>query len=92
MNASAWQIIRAVRGPVLLITFGSLMALNHMDKLSFERTWPILIIVYGVLNLLERMMGRPVPPTWPQAGYTPQYPPYQPPPPPTTQYPQGGAQ
>ena len=92
MNVSAWQIIRAVRGPVLLITFGSLMALNHMDKLSFERTWPILIIVYGVFKLLERMMARPVPPTWPQPGYTPQYPPYQPPPPPTTQYPQGGAQ
>jgi hypothetical protein len=92
MNASAWQIIRAVRGPVLLITFGSLMALNHMDTLSFERTWPILIIVYGLFKLLERMMARPVPPTWPQPGYTPPYPPYQAPPPPTTQYPQGGAQ
>lgn len=92
MNASAWQVIRAVRGPILLITFGTLMALNHMDKLSFERTWPILIIVYGVFKLLERMLARPVAPAWQQPGYTPPYPPpYQPPQPPT-QYPQGGAQ
>jgi hypothetical protein len=91
MNASAWQVIRAVRGPILLITFGTLMAFNHMDKLSFERTWPILIIVYGVFKLLERMMARPVSQPWQQPGYTPQYPPYQPPQPPT-QSPEGGAQ
>ena len=75
MNASAWQIVRAVRGPVLLITFGTLMALNHMDTLDFERTWPILIIVYGRFQAVGANDGRPapVPPPWPQPGYTPPY-------------------
>ena len=91
MNASPWQVIRAVRGPILLMTFGTLMALNHTDKLDFERSWPVLIIVYGVFKLLERIAVRPAPPVWPQPSYTPQYTQYQPPQPPP-QFPQGGAQ
>lgn len=93
MNARLWQVIRAVRGPILLITFGTLMALNHTDKLDFERSWPVLLIVFGIFKLLERLAGRPVPPPWPQPqpGYTPEYQPYPPPQPPP-QYPQGGAQ
>lgn len=92
MNAKPWQVIRAVRGPILLITFGTLMALNHTDKLDFERSWPVLIIVYGIFKLLERLVGRPVPPPWPQPSYTPEYPPPYPAPQPPPQYPQGGAQ
>ena len=102
MNARAWEFVRAIRGPILLITFGTLTALNHTNRLDFERSWPVLIIVYGVLKLAERMVGRPEPippppPSWnpPSAGYptepsyTPaQYPPVYPPP----QTPQGGAQ
>ena len=103
MNASWWEFIRAIRSPILLITFGTLMALNHTDTLGFGRSWPVLIIVYGVFKLLERMVGRPVPPdgppSWqqPPAGYPaqpyappapPQYPPVYPPP----QTPQGGTQ
>lgn len=99
MNANAWEFVRAVRGPIMLITFGALTALNHTNQLDFERSWPVLIIVYGVLKLLERMVGRPVPPdippSWqPQPGYPAetyapqQYPPVYPPP----QTPQGGAQ
>ena len=97
MNASAWELVRAVRGPILLVTFGVLIALNHTDKISFERTWPVLIIVYGLLKLLERMLPRPVPPPWQQpqppyptatpASFTPEYRQYPPP-----QAPQGGAQ
>jgi hypothetical protein len=69
------------------------MALNHTNKLDFERSWPVLIIVYGVLKLAERMIARPAPPVYPTtpypaAAYTPQYPPVYPPPP----TPQGGAQ
>jgi hypothetical protein len=99
MNASAWELIRAVRGPILLVTFGVLIALNHTGKVNFERTWPVLIIIYGLLKLLERMVPRPVPPVWPQPqppyvastappGFAPEYPQYQPPP----QAPQGGGQ
>lgn len=95
MNASAWELVRAVRGPILLVTFGVLIALNHTDKIDFERTWPVLIIVYGLLKLLERMVPRPIAPPWPPpqapyppaAPYTPQYPQYPP-----SQTPQGGAQ
>lgn len=96
MNARAWELIRAVRGPFVLITFGTVMALNHMDIIGFERTWPVLIIVYGIFKLLERMMGRPVPPSWPPAGHTASYTPYPPPSqyvsPHPPQNPHGGAQ
>jgi hypothetical protein len=100
MSVNAWDLIRAVRGPVLLITFGTLMALSHTDTLGFDRSWPILIIVYGVFKLFERMVARPmpIPPPWPPpppvspAGtyVPPQYPPPQQTYPP--QQPQGGAQ
>jgi hypothetical protein len=105
MNGKAWAFARAVRGPVMLITFGTLMALNHTDKVDFERSWPVLIIVYGVFKLLERMVGRPVPPdappVWPPQAGNPaqsyaaaQYPPptQYPPVYPPPQTPQGGAQ
>jgi hypothetical protein len=94
MNASAWQIIRAIRGPIMLIAFGTLMALNHTDTLSFERSWPVLIIVFGIFKLLERMAPRPVPPPWPQqpAGYSAGYPQAYTAPQPPPQFPQGGAQ
>ena len=66
MNAISAALIQAVRGPIMLITLGVLVALDHMDAygLSFGRTWPLLIIVYGVLKLAERMVPRPayVPP------------------------------
>ena len=85
MNVSFWQLARAVRGPIMLVTFGILMALNHTDQIGFERTWPILIIVYGLLRLVERAAGRPVAPPYPAAGYpTAPYP--------TQHPPQGGAQ
>lgn len=54
----------AIRGPILLITVGTLFALDHVGMLSFERTWPLLIIVFGILKLLERVGG-------PQGGYQP---------------------
>ena len=103
MSASAWELLRAVRGPILLMVFGVLVALNHTQKMDFERTWPVLIIVYGFLKLIERIVPRPVPQPWPPptgaypvatssvatppASYTPEYPQYPPP-----QTPQGGAQ
>jgi hypothetical protein len=78
----------------MLITFGVLMALNHTDKIDFERTWPVLIIVYGVLRLAERALGRPLHPAYPAANYVPpQYPPQYPQPyPPAQNPPQGGTQ
>ena len=56
----------AIRGPILLITVGSLIAFDTFDGYSFSRTWPIIIIVLGLLKLLERMMDQPAEP--PQTG------------------------
>lgn len=50
-------LIAAVRGPVILITLGTLIAIDHAGGLRFSRTWPILIIMFGVLKLAEYMRG-----------------------------------
>jgi len=68
MNGS--NLIRAVRGPVMLITVGSLFALDHMGQVGFERTWPLLIIIFGVLKLLERTGEAAQPPTYPPPPYS----------------------
>jgi hypothetical protein len=83
MNVSAWEFIRAIRGPIMLIVFGTLMTLNHTDTLGFGQSWPILVIAYGLFKLLERLVARPVPPDAPpswQPSTAPQYPPVYPPP------------
>lgn len=54
MNDNGAALICAVRGPVLLITLGTLFAIDHMGSFSFTRTWPVLLIVLGVLKLMER--------------------------------------
>jgi hypothetical protein len=54
--------IQAVRGPIMLITLGSLVAIDYAGIYGFWRTWPILIIVFGVLKLLERAAAKPAPP------------------------------
>ena len=55
MNSNRNTLICAVRGPIMLITLGSLFALDSYGEFSFSRTWPILIIVLGVMKLLERV-------------------------------------
>jgi hypothetical protein len=44
----------AIRGPLMLITLGVLLAIDHFGAMSFGRTWPVLLIVFGVFKLLER--------------------------------------
>jgi hypothetical protein len=48
------SLLTAVRGPVLLITLGVLLAMDQTDRMSFGRTWPILLILFGVFKLAER--------------------------------------
>jgi len=50
-------LLRAIRGPVMLITLGALFLWDHLGAHPFSRTFPILLIVYGVLKLLERTTG-----------------------------------
>lgn len=48
------SLVCAIRGPILLITVGTLFAIDHLGSFAFSRTWPALLIVIGVLKLLER--------------------------------------
>ena len=48
------ELIRAVRGPIILITIGTLFALDHMTRYGFQQTWPVILIVVGLLTLVGR--------------------------------------
>lgn len=73
MIATSGTLLQSIRGPLMLITFGALLAVDHtVSGLSFWRTWPLLFIVYGALKLVERLGPRvdyyvPTPPTPPPA-------------------------
>ena len=92
MNGGERSMIRAIRGPVTLITVGALFALNNFTSWGFDKTWPVLLIVFGMLSLMRRGYPRcnDYPRDWAQRqqGY---YPPQQPPvyeyPPPPGGYP-----
>jgi hypothetical protein len=71
MNGKEGSIVRAIRGPVTLITVGVLFALNNFTEYGFDKTWPVLLIVFGLLSLLRRGT-EPVPP----AGAPQAFPPY----------------
>jgi len=51
------ELFRAVTGPVMLITFGTLMAISSNGGLDFRQTWPVLVIVYGLLKLAGSLKG-----------------------------------
>jgi hypothetical protein len=59
MDARTFDLLRAVRGPLVLILLGVLFALDHFGGYPFERTWPVLIIVIGVWKLFEYVVMRP---------------------------------
>jgi hypothetical protein len=52
MNDQSTAFIRAARGPLILITIGTLFAIDRFTQYHFSQTWPILLIVVGVLRLL----------------------------------------
>ena len=74
MNGSNASRLRAVRGPVTIITVGALFALNNFTPYRFSQTWPVILIVFGLLSLLCRG-AEPAPPRYP---YNPPPPPYPP--------------
>ena len=55
MNPS---VLGAIRGPILLITLGVLLAIDHLGPVSFTRTWPVLLIVFGLFKLIDRSGAR----------------------------------
>jgi hypothetical protein len=68
MNANA-NMVRAIRGPITLITLGVLFALNNFTPYRFSETWPVLLIVFGALSLLCRGSRESAPA--PPYGYPP---------------------
>ncbi len=56
MNASSFELIRAIRGPVLLITAGLLFSEDYFGQFPFYKTWPVLLIVYGLMRLLAHVV------------------------------------
>jgi len=62
------NLVRACRGPILLITLGVLLAIDQFGAYGFSRTWPVLIIIFGVLKLFERA-GQAPPPSYPTDSY-----------------------
>jgi len=71
MNGSSGNLFAAIRGPIMLITLGTLLAVDHFGPYGFWRTWPALIIVFGVLKLLERTASRPASGPDLQGGFQP---------------------
>jgi hypothetical protein len=59
MNTSNAALMQAIRGPVMLITLGVLLSIDHFGPYSFWRTWPALIIIFGLMKLLERVVTQP---------------------------------
>ncbi|MEP6714878.1 MAG: DUF5668 domain-containing protein [Terriglobia bacterium] len=52
MNDQGQILMRAITGPVILITVGVLFAIDRYTDFRFGQTWPVLLIVIGVLKLL----------------------------------------
>ena len=44
-------------GGLILITVGTLFALERMVGLSFRYTWPFLLIVVGAIGLMRALLG-----------------------------------
>jgi len=59
MNGTNYSLVQAVRGPIMLIALGALVAMDYFGVYGFGRTWPVLIIIFGVLKLLEKMVVTP---------------------------------
>ncbi len=61
MNLDKPALLSAIQGPVLMITVGSLFALDQNGILNFRQSWPIILIVVGVLQLCRWNSRRPQP-------------------------------
>lgn len=55
------ELIRAIRGPVVLITLGALLLADRLSGVPVTKTWPVLLIIFGLMKLFERTAGAPGP-------------------------------
>jgi hypothetical protein len=67
MNEQSLILVRAIRGPVILITVGVLFAFDKFTAVRFSQSWPVLLIVIGLLSLVGGRRHRRNPPTDPGA-------------------------
>lgn len=72
MNEQSQYLLRAIRGPVTLITIGVLFTVDRHTQYHFIQTWPVLLIVLGLLQLAggRRRNFQPVPPPVPPSAPT----------------------
>ena len=49
------NFLLAIRGPVILVALGLLLAADQLDRMSFARTWPVLLILFGLFKLAEHL-------------------------------------
>jgi hypothetical protein len=52
MNDHSAYLMRAITGPIVLITIGVLFAFDRFTEFRFSQTWPALLIVIGLLKLV----------------------------------------
>ena len=76
MNDQSQNLIRAITGPIILITVGTLFMIDRFTQFGFSQTWPVLLIVIGLLKLLggrrpRRQEYYPPPPPPPVMGGRP---------------------
>ncbi|MEO5925510.1 MAG: DUF5668 domain-containing protein [Bryobacteraceae bacterium] len=50
-------LIDAIRGPIMLIAVGALMAADQAGRFGIDRTWPALLILFGVLKVASYAGG-----------------------------------
>lgn len=63
-----YLLLRRLRGPAILITFGITALLDQYHVISFGKSWPLYLIVIGIFQLAERAALAQAPPP-PPAGY-----------------------
>lgn len=68
MNTSLAALMRALRGPLILMTFGLLLLFDTLVDFRFRYSWPILVIVYGLMKLAEATAPKNVNPGNPAGG------------------------
>ena len=55
--AASHGLIDAIRGPIMLVALGLLLAADQMDRYGIDRTWPALLILFGLLKLASYVGG-----------------------------------